>query len=221
MSFVTSDPVETLAQDALARTEIVEFFTTAKNGMTNTMGATMSPSRSRAANACTVKTYDITGHLDGSDHGSPTGTSTFTLPASTSTIGLPDESALVIRLESEGRAAAQVETADGADPGSLPDRPKQRHTGRVFFGPLNGDSELQTTVDGHLRPSAAMTLRARQAMEGLALDLAANASYVLGIWSRVDAVVRDAWYIVTDNAYDTQRRRGPGATILDRLLIAP
>lgn len=216
-----SGGVETLANDALARTAIVEFFTTAAPGNVDPMGLHIATSRSRTVNACKVKTYDITGHLSGTPHGSPIGDSVFTLPASDSTKGLPDEVAVVVRLETLGRSSAPVEAPDSGDPGTEVDRPKQRQTGRFYFGPISALGGHSVESGGGNRPSPTFIGNLLDAVEHLRDQLAGivGGVYHIGVWSRQSAQIATASFAAVDDAWDIQRRRGPKPTVLTRRQI--
>lgn len=200
---------------------VTEFYTTAKNGQGSSLGAYLHSDRARNALACEVKLYDISAHLDGSPHGAPISTTTFTLPG-TATGSYPSQSAYCITLEAVGRATQPVEEADGPDPGSAPDRPMQRYTGRIYLGPLKTAAGVTDAV-GITRPSPAFMADCRLGIEAMQLHVAANSPnlYLLGVWSRTDEVVRDVDRVSSDDTFDTQRRRGASPTVRERLIIAP
>lgn len=177
----------------------------------------MSLTRTRATDACVVRFYDVTAHLDGSPHGSPYAVRTFTLDAAAGgSVSLPDEVAIVATLEAANRADQVVEAPDGADIGSLVDRPRQRYTGRVYLGPWT--TNAIRNVSPFDRPSDITMERIRLAMKEFAEDLEAiNATYVLSVWSRQDQVMRRVDAVSTDNAWDTQRRRGNAPSARVRL----
>lgn len=173
-------------------------------------GAYLSDSITRAADGVIIKAYDLDGFLDGSPHGAPFLTVTWTLVASADTNQLPHEVACCITMEAAGRNGQPVETADGADAGSLRDRPMQRYTGRVYFGPLN-ISAVDST-GSQARPADDFTADLRLATRELAIAVATETGASLGVWSRVDETIREVASCSTDNAWDTQRRRGVAAT---------
>lgn len=179
-------------------------------------GEFLSPTLSRVTNACEFSVYDITGHEDGSPHGSPIVSVFGTIDGAGASTALPSEVAVVATLEAVGRAVAAVETPDGADPGSAIDRPKQRHTGRFFFGPCN--SACIAIVSSVARPSAGIQTHLMQMVETFDDELRAATATGLaaGMWSRADAEVRRLEAVSVDNAFDTQRRRGEKATIRQR-----
>lgn len=186
----------------------------------NPVGTFLSSVLSRAANANRLDIYDITGHLDGSNHGSPVSSMLWTLTPASAT-AFPSEVALCLTMESAGRADAPVEAPDGIDPGFAIDRPQQRHTGRIYVGPLA--TSAGAVVGGIARPAAGFTDAVRKAFNDLCLDVGAavpaGKTGNVGIWSRADATIRPVAFCSTDDAWDTQRRRGEGPTARERLAI--
>lgn len=178
----------------------------------------MSDSLSRVTNACTVKMYDLDGHLDGSNHGSPVAAGTFTLGAALAGTPLPSEVACVLRLEATGRATALSEVPDSGDPGSSPDRPKQRRTGRVFIGPLQVSAITEASNIARVSPNLIGNITDAALRLAAAIG-ALTGSSELGVWSRADQIVRDLESVAVDNAFDTQRRRGESASGLTRVTV--
>ena len=216
--FVVSgiDSNATAAQLLDLNSSISDFYNALAAGQTNSMGGYLSDALSRAAGASITRCFDITAHLDGTPHGSPFANLPFTLPAAIDTVQLPHEVAFVITLEAVGRATALVETPDSGDPGTARDRPKSRHTGRIYLGPLNQDALDGTGTQA--RPAAVLQTDARLAVRKLAADLAAD-GFSLRVWSRVDATHRGLEAVSTDDAWDVQRRRGVQKTARTRLAI--
>jgi hypothetical protein len=195
---------------------IVAFYNSVASGASAAIGTYLSDALSRAASACTIRYYDISGHLDGSPHGSPWAIANWTLTGASSSNQLPHEVAFCVTMEAFGRSDAAVEAPDGADSDFLIDRPKQRRTGRIYLGPLTAGASDSTA--SQCRPLAQFMTDVRAAM--LALD---NALFLagaggLGVWSRKDAAVMGLEAISTDDAWDTQRRRGVAATARTRVL---
>lgn len=175
-----------------------------------------------------AKLYDISGHLDGSPHGSPYYVHPGALIADLVTgQGLPSEVACKITLEATGRAAAAVETGDGSDPGSALDRPKSRLTGGVFFGPLNDvaieyEGPVAGVTGGIPRVSNSLRDTARLAISKMRLDAYDNAGgSQLGVWSRRNAAVVPLEAVSIDNAFDTIRSRGEKPSLRERTALLP
>lgn len=180
--------------------------------MSNSLGGT-SPA------ACTARLYDISGHLDGSPHGSPVSETTFGLAArDVAGNSLPEEVSLVLTTRAAFWDAQPIERADGADPGSAIDRPRQRYSGRVFLGPWN-DSGM-TEVDGKSRPGVAMRTAILDAAERFHDELTAE-GHAWAVWSRVDEVLRAINTVQIDDAWDTQRRRGVAPTARTTRVVFP
>jgi hypothetical protein len=202
-----------IAQDVLAH--FADFFNVASpEGLR--LASFIGGSRSRAAFACTVRAYDITGHLSGTPFGSPFANHAFTLEGGDASVNLPEEVAGVITLRAAGWDTALVEAPDGGDAGTAKDRPRQRHTNRVFLGPLKASTLITDPVTGVTRFNSVgggtFLQQVLGAVDRLNTGIVGELSEGLGIWSRTDAVVRQAVRAEMDNAFDTQRRRGPRAT---------
>lgn len=86
-------------------------------------------------------------------------------------------------------------------------RPRARHRGRVYLGPLNTSSVSVDSGTHHTKVADAVLT----AVAGAAATLRSASGCTWSIWSRTNK----AFYTVTagwvDNAFDTQRRRGPAA----------
>lgn len=185
----------------------------------NSIAAYLSAVLDRGANACRLDLYDTTAKLSGEPTGSPFSSTLFTLAAASEATALPSEVALCVTMEAIGRADAPAEAPDGLDAGVALDRPRQRFTGRIYLGPLiRGASVI---VGGIARPAANLTDVARRSMGRLDTDIrtaTGDASW-LGIWSRADAMIRQLDAVSTDDAFDTQRRRGESPTARTRLVV--
>ena len=182
-----------------------------------TTGSLISPEISRAANATKVKVYDLTGKLGGGLLGSPIDVEQFTLAAPGAGTALPGEVAYVATLETAGRAGAAVETADGTDAGLQRDRPKQRHTGRMFFGPFVSSVIAQDAAGvgrpgSNVRDTVQLNLIAAKGVAG-------GFGFNLAVWSRQDGAIRDVTNISLDDSWDTMRSRGASPTVRTRYAI--
>lgn len=218
-AFAIKSPASpTSSQQTAVATAVSAFYNAVGPTVGEAVGYRMSKSISRAANACLVKVYDLDGHLDGSPHGSPLSTYSFTLTAAGAAVGLPSEVACVLRLEAVGRSSAPTESADGSDAGVTPDRPKQRRTGRVYIGPLTADAI--SVVSNVPRINTSFRDSLLDSGERLADAIGAiGTGWTLGVWSRSDATIRDVDYVAVDDAFDTQRRRGEKPTGITRRFI--
>lgn len=185
------------------------------------LSARMGAQLSRAADACQVKLYDLTGHLDGSPHGSPFFIAPMTLAAADNAQGLPEEVAYCVTLEAQNRGLQRVEVPDGADPDAKPDRPRQRYTGRVYVGPLSSSVNAQDG-SGMTRPSALLQTGSRSVFSRFVSEVDTDSGGLLsvGVWSRKNHAIRGVDTIRTDDAFDTQRRRGASPIAVSRLAVA-
>lgn len=90
-------------------------------------------------------------------------------------------------------------------------RPRARRRGRLFIGPLT----LGAVTIGDPQPVLNTTFRTtmQQAMTNMCLNAQSNPQPAnFSVWSRSDNVLREVVGGWTDNAPDTQRRRGQAAT---------
>lgn len=169
---------------------------------------------SRAVSSATMKVFDITGHLDGSPHGSPVATDAMTLSAAALDTSLPEEVAVVLTTRADGWQGAAVDVPAGA-PGPAGNlRPKQRLSGRLYVGPLathaNHGGEL---AGAEPRPTIELRTALLDAAEHLVDQLAAavpDGSW--SVWSRADAQTTPITHVQVDDAFDTMRSRGRDAT---------
>lgn len=160
---------------------------------------------SRAANACRLDAYDLTGALGGGPHGSPFATRLWTLGANAfGNPALPSEVAAVLSFHSD------LDGIPERDPGPPQTRPAARRRGRVYIGPLDRQAadSAANTIPVTLRSGLVDTLNAAATL------LAGAASASWSVWSRAGAAfygpMVGGW---VDDAFDTQRRRGEAATI--------
>lgn len=178
----------------------------------NYMSEVLEPS----ANAHTVKVYGVSGNqLTGSPLnplGSPLAEQDFQLSGGTSDSPMPSEVAVAITLEGAGRAAAAVEV--GAT------RPKQRHTGRIYIGPLNTGA-IDTLAVGEgpkVHPSFITT--ALEAIQWLHDELQADGTLGLAVWSRSNATMYTLESASIDKRFDTVRSRGDAPVGRTRVSIS-
>jgi hypothetical protein len=180
-------------QDALyeeeCRLRVSTFFTAETTG--SSIGGFLSPWLSRTA---TVQSYDMS-----LPPGSRVPTAeTFTLPATGGFAGLPEEVALVATLK-----------------GDPPDTARRR--GRLYLGPfnLNTLAFLGATATTPARPVVAGAQSLTQVIRDRCVALATIAAG-FPAWCIRSTVPSENYVTVTnghvDNAWDTQRRRGPETT---------
>lgn len=171
----------------------------------------MSLSVSHSTNGNKFRLYNVTGHLDGSPHGSPFAESPWTMGTAASNVALPDQIACVCTLRGLGWEFLPVESPDGPDAGTKVDRPRQRATGRMYIGPLNIDAQSHP-VAGVSRPKPNFRTTVNQAIDELSNQLRAEGLQLV-IWSRQSASWSDVVAAQVDDRWDTQRRRLPSPTV--------
>lgn len=158
--------------------------------------------------------YDITGHLGGGDVGSPIFTALgAALPAPSTLLNAPRGVCAVLAFNSgtgspvSGPSASLPTTEAAQDQGAPAThtgvtRPRSRHEGRIYFGPLNLNT-FQTSD-----PSGRTIIH-----PNLVADLADGAHALSGAgvgwaqWSRRDAAVHNVIGGWIDNSTHYQRRR--------------
>ena len=213
--------------------QIVNFYN-ANQANGASIAAYLANTISRAAGATVVKFYDITdklqavpnanGKMQAPAHGSPFATGAFTLGAAGGATALPSEVAVVMTLRGRDALTRPVEAADGSDAQAFIDRPRQRSTGRLFLGPFTTAALAAQAGDNQVRPQAAMMTTFRQAAEKLQDDLTAVSvvtPLVWCVWSRQEGTLRAVTSVETDDAFDTQRRRGAQPTVRSAQVFAP
>lgn len=183
------------ANDGTARGELLSLYTGTFD--TDVMGDFLSPAYDRAANHAEIETYDITGHLNGSPHGSPIDITTWTLTGSPSTKSAPAQLACVVDYHAD--LTGVVEFGSGT-------RPRARRRGRHYWGAL-GD----TIIDSHAGNPWLVEI-----LPGFVTFLADAYTALLatatfgtgwGVWSRKDAAVNHVVSGWVDHTVHVQRRR--------------
>lgn len=206
---IQTDPAFIVGDIGELTTAVNAMFNIAPTGASASIGQYIGGSVSRASGAIKYKLYDLAGHLDGSPHGSPIATDTGTLVENLAAQGLPQEVALVVTTRATGWDTALIETPDNADPDLVVQRPRQRKSGRIFVGPLTVGAIAAGSAVG--RPATDFMTAARVGIKELCDDLIVNGHH-LCVWSRKDAAFWPVTATQTDDAFDTQRRRGISPT---------
>lgn len=201
---------DTADTHATVQTDIVSKLTTFYNtdlgaSMANTLAFYMGGQLARTTNSCSFRTY-FTDDLTGATFfGSPVATTSWTLGTGGAGTSFPSEVSACLSFHGDLTDIPETEANPVPPPAFF--RPAARRRGRLFIGPLvSGTSDA--TGDIHV----AATYRA---------DLAAAAANVMAqndtlsawvVWSKMDGAVYPVAGGFVDNAFDTQRRRGPDAT---------
>jgi hypothetical protein len=193
-------PITTAEQIAI--TDAVIAFYNTNGSLAVPVAHWLSESMDTGVSKAKVELYDLTGHLDGSPHGSPIRTTLFTL-AAVGAGSLPDEMSVCLSYHSD--FGTDVEEAGVT-------RPKARDRGRIYVGPLAGNvtSQDATTKEVFVTPNVRTTL-----LDGAAALIAATPSWC--VWSRASAALKPVTGAFVDNAFDVQRRRGQKATVRDSI----
>jgi hypothetical protein len=190
-------------------------------GATNSVGAYIAASRSRAALALKFEAFQLAGHLDGTPHGSPVLTEVGTLVAPINSGLLPDQLAAVLSYHSDltgilergptHTVASDDKAVDEGAPATHParSRPKASRRGRIWVGPL-GTFTLGDTEGSGIK-AVVLTDLCKAAADLVTTTVAGNIPW--SVWSRIGAGavnhVIGGW---CDQRFATQRRRRDKAT---------
>lgn len=206
-SFLAADASETTLSGIAS--SLTNFYIVAGGVTGLAVGEYISDHISRAANACAIKFYDLSGHLDGSPHGSPVYTETFTMLDKASYANYPAEVAAAVSFMATGWELVP-ETASNPSPPPAVIRPRARYRGRVFLGPLIALA-AGTSAKNEPIPAANFIATVGQALDAFMDERGGD----FAVWSRADETLRlvapDGVFWM-DDAFDTQRRRGPAPT---------
>lgn len=178
---------------------LVAFYNVAPAGG-NTIASRISAAISRTVSHH-IKMYDLTGHLDGTAHGSPVFDDVFLLGAHAGAAAdLPEEMAICASFRAN--YGTDVEFAPGA-------RPRSSDRGRIFLGPLSSDVVTQDGATMRVRVKDLVRSDIRTNMQ----TLRDAAGHAWSVWSRKHAVTAPVTDVWVDDAFDVQRRRGEKAIV--------
>lgn len=195
MCFLTTGAFDGTAKTALD-TEIQDFYNTVDGTTSRAIASLLSSVIDRGSNKVLTEYYDVTTHLDGSDHGSPVSLQRWTLGATIgSTTSLPSELAICL----------SIHTAYGTDPefGSGT-RPRSRDRGRLYLGPWNDGGVAHDGTTNVSRPGVGYS----DTIIAAALRLMGATTPSWAVWSRKNATAEPVVGGWCDDAWDIQRRRG-------------
>jgi hypothetical protein len=168
-------------------TDIADFFNGSSGAQAHPLAYYICASRSRVTDACQVRYYDVSAHLDGSPHGGPFEVDTWTLGASGGSQALPEQICVT-------NSFYDTLSAGGITTG--------RHRGRIFLGPLDVACAA-TDSFGRLIPAPAFL-----ADVGIASSrFLTNTAGQWAVWSRRDAAMRVITAGFVEDTFDVQRRR--------------
>lgn len=218
LDFVIASSVTVAPGDTLDLSGPIANFFNTHDGAGHWVAEFLGQQVKRDTNGAIIRYYDISAHLDGSNHGSPVAVDHFTVgPISSNSSSLPDEVAVVMTLRGEGWDTASVEVINPTPSPHLV-RPKQRHSGRLYVGPINLAG--YGNADNRPRPATVLRTTLLNAAERLQDELSAVPA-TWCVWSRKDAVLRDVVRAEVDDAWDTQRRRGVKPLTRDSRVLIP
>lgn len=182
------DDLPAEAADAASRVKI--FYNDSVASMTHPLAYYMSPVIDRTTGACVIKVFDMAD----TKPRTPIYQEGWTLGASASTKGLPNEVAAVFSFQ-------------GARMSGLA---QSRRRGRLFIGPLG--EEALSFGSASVFPNLAAGLVTNGVKAAHNLAAAGSWDPIWCVYSRVNTnlvTVTNGWI---DNDFDTQRSRGPSAT---------
>lgn len=171
----------------------------------------MSSTLDRTNGASVIRLYDITGKLlatvpagspEGTKprppaHGSPIFVQPFQLGAAGAAASLPSQVAMVLTLR--GRNALTVPVEQGNV------RPRARHTGRIYLGPLSVQAGEQN--NSNPRPTAQFRTDLVKAAESMATYVTGNTDTVWCVWSRANGAMYGITRAEADDSFDVIRSR--------------
>jgi hypothetical protein len=185
---------------------LTTLYNTPPTGEASDLANDMSHEISRAANASQHRIYRV--DVVGDPLGSPDLVRLWTLdPGDAAQRSLPAEVAVVL---SQNASLVDVPEEVGTT------RPASRRRGRVYFGPLNARAtDAGPGAAAVQRPGNGFLARLRQAYIDMAQTaddiMNLNAGLFWSVYSREDNALRTVINVSTDDAFDTQRRRGADA----------
>lgn len=184
-----------------ARDHIKDFFNTIASGGGSSLGSFLGDELSSAALAAELRFYDVpTG---GGALGSPVATRFFTFAGGASTT-MPEEVAVCLSWRTDYGAAVEF------GPGT---RPRARLRNRMFLGPMAVASKVQDGVTKRVSVAPAVAQAAlASAIEFLYTDMFAD-EWLWRVVSPTANLDHPVTFVEMDDAFDTQRRRGPRPTV--------
>lgn len=205
---ISGDPLDwssnsfTFAVDAVDSTSIADAMATVADFYTHaisahSIGQQLGLQLSRATNACVLRCYDISAHLDGTPHGSPVGLSTFTLPAAVET-GPSLVEGLAVVGSFHSAYGTDVEFGTGT-------RPRARDRGRIYLGPLSLDWVTEDATTHRVSVTPSMRTILCNALNYMRTN--PHGLCVWSVWSRAKATALPVVGGWVDDRFDYQRRR--------------
>lgn len=206
LSFAVHKPGALVVGDATNVLEAIEGainFTPA--GAADSMTSVFSQSINRAVDSGVAKAFDITDHLDGSPHGSPVAVLPIEADAPAGGSAIASQLAVCITLRARNALAFPVEVPPAPPGEPNVQRPRARHSGRMFFGPINSFYQ-GASPDGEPRPGAGTIGILAAGCE--AVQEALNAiGFAWCVWSRKNQAMSVIERVEIDDSFDVIRSR--------------
>lgn len=180
----------------------------------DSIASRLHPRLSRAAGASEIAFYSLTGHLDGSPMGSPVGIRVFQLDAAQAGNNpLPEEVALCMSFRGDFAAAVEEAPDPEGPPGAII-RPRARHRGRIFLGPLNDFARQYDPATFKVSPNTSFVQQIGKAGDALKDTIDASPDVTAwAVWSRAAENLSPVVQVSVDNALDTMRKRGSAPSL--------
>lgn len=204
--------LDTSSDVGLLVDQVPHLITQVATGAGHAIGTWLAPSFSRTANICRVDVYDVGAHLDGSPHGSPVASGTWTMPAALGTDGLP--AGLAAALSFRADYGTDVEFSGPRAEGAGGTRPRARDRGRFYLGPLVPQAITTAPSDGHVTFGSVFIddcLADLQQVVTISETIPPD-SWGLAVWSRRNASMKLVTELWMDDRPDYQRRRSDPGT---------
>lgn len=184
-------------------THVEHFYNNAGTGGTNEVAKYLGKQLDRGNSHALIQAYDITGHLDGSPHGSPVAQANWTLNPAAASSTIPSGCAVAVSWRSD--YGTDVEFGPGT-------RPRSRDRNRVYLGPINSTALTEDGTTFRCKVNPNFVTDALAALFDLSLVTAETGDdWVLQTWSRKNAGTKLAVEGFMDDRPDYQRRRSdPG-----------
>lgn len=156
--------------------------------------------------------YDITGHLTGTPHGSPINSGTYAITLQDlASNGVPEGVAIAISYR--GNYGTDVEFVRDPVTHKVTQRPRSRHRGRIYFGPLGTGALVKDSTTHRTKIAPQFIADAQFALQaaGTVTDSGSN-KWHLSHWSKKNGSTEDIVQQWMDDRPDYQRRRADQST---------
>lgn len=188
------------------------FFQSTTGGISTPMTGYMSHSINPSTGLA-WECYDITAHLAaGSKFGAPIASGNYSILASpAATTPMPEGVAACISYR--GNYGTDVEFVKDST-GKVTARPRSRHRGRIFFGPLGAGTMIQDSGTHRTKFVSTFIADALLAFQqALSITDSGSNKWHLSHWSKKNGTVEDLVQVWIDDRPDYQRRRADQSTV--------